>query len=623
MRDGKTELKERLTDFHAGRAFCAYEFMGAHPAGDSAVFRVWAPNASDVSVVGDFNGWSPVADKMEKISHGVWECYIKNVQKFDCYKYRVVSADGNAVLKADPYAFHTQTRPGTASKFYPIDNTHQWGDSVWMKRREKQNIFTAPLNIYEVHAGSWRQYPDGNHFSYQKLADELIPYVKKMGYTHIEFMPLAEYPLDMSWGYQTTGYFSPSSRYGEPPELMEFVDRCHKAGVGVIMDWVGAHFPKDGYGLYQFDGDFCYEYADPRKRESPEWGTHYFDYGRNEVVSFLVSSVDYWINRYHFDGVRVDAVSAMLYLDYGRKEWAPNIHGGNHNLEAIALLQTLNGHILGAYPGTMMIAEESTSFPKVSHEIADGGLGFSFKWNMGWMNDTLSYMETDPYFRGGSHNKLTFSMMYAFSERFILPISHDEVVHGKKSLLDKMPGDYAQKFANTRLFMAYMTAHPGKKLMFMGCEYGPFREWDYASGLEWFMLDFEAHKKLQGYKAVLDEFYLKHPALWKDDNGWDGFQWIAADDSQNDVISFIRKDGNKQLVCVFNFAGNAHEGYRIGVPKAEQYREVLTTDDERFFGAGIHNGAVKVDDIPMHGFDHSIPLTLPPLSAVFLERDKI
>ncbi len=623
MGDGTAELTKRLTDFHAGCEFRAYEILGAHPCGDGAVLRVWAPNASAVSVVGNFNDWSPDADNMEKISIGVWERYIKNVQIFDCYKYRVVSQDGSAVLKSDPCGFHTETRPGTASKFYPIDDLHQWGDSVWMKRREnkKQNIFASPLNIYEVHAGSWRQYPDGNHFSYQKLADELIPYVKKMGYTHIEFMPLSEYPLDMSWGYQTTGYFSPSSRYGEPPELMEFVDRCHQAGVGVIMDWVGAHFPKDESGLYRFDGGFCYEYADPLKRESPEWGTHYFDFGRNEVISFLVSSVDYWINRYHFDGIRVDAVSAMLYLDYGRREWMPNVHGGRENLEAIALLRTLNGHILNNYPGTMMIAEESTSFPKVSHDIADGGLGFSFKWNMGWMNDTLSYMQTDPYFRAGSHSKLTFSMMYAFSERFILPVSHDEVVHGKKSLLDKMPGDYFQKFANTRLFMAYMAAHPGKKLMFMGCEYGPFREWDYASGLEWFMLDFDAHKKLHDYKAALDEFYLSRPALWKDDCGWGGFQWIAADDSQNNVISFIRKDGKKQLVCVFNFSGIAHVGYRIGVPKAEQYREVLTTDDVRFFGAGRYNGLVKPDPIPMHGFDISVPLLLPPLSAVFFESD--
>ncbi|HPS33666.1 MAG TPA: 1,4-alpha-glucan branching protein GlgB [Oscillospiraceae bacterium] len=622
MGNGKAELTARLTDFHAGCEFRAYEFLGAHLSNDSAVFRVWVPNASAVSVCGDFNNWSPDADKMEKISDGVWERYINGVQKFDCYKYRITSQSGNAVLKADPYAFHSQTRPGTASKFYPLDNTYQWSDSVWMKRREnhkKRNIFTSPLNIYEVHAGSWRQYSDGSHFSYKKLADELIPYVKKMGYTHIEFMPLAEYPLDMSWGYQTTGYFSPSSRYGEPPELMEFVDRCHKAGVGVIMDWVGAHFPKDDYGLYQFDGDFCYEYADPRKRESPEWGTHYFDYGRNEVISFLVSSVDYWINLYHFDGIRVDAVSAMLYLDYGRKDWMPNIFGGRENLEAMALLRAMNGYVLGTYPGTMMIAEESTSFPKVSHDIADGGLGFSFKWNMGWMNDTLSYMETDPYFRSGSHNKLTFSMMYAFSERFILPVSHDEVVHGKKSLLDKMPGDYLQKFANIRLFMAYMMAHPGKKLMFMGCEYGPFREWDYASELEWFMLDFESHKKLHSYKAALDEFYLSRSALWRDDCGWEGFQWIAADDSQNNVISFIRKDKEKQLVCVFNFAGVAHEDYRIGVPKADYYREVLNTDDERFFGSGRQNGIVKADSTPMHGFGNSVSLQLPPLSALFFE----
>ncbi len=613
------ETGKRLADFHAGCNFQAYELLGAHPSGDGAVFRVWAPNASAVSVVGDFNGWSPDADIMEKISGGVWERYIKGVRKFDCYKYSVVSRNGDAALKADPYAFHSQTRPDTASKFYPLDNIYQWGDGAWMKRREGKNIFTSPLNIYEVHAGSWRQYPDGNHFSYQKLGDELIPYVKKMGYTHIEMMPLSEYPLDRSWGYQTTGYFSPSSRYGEPPELMEFVDRCHRAGVGVIMDWVGAHFPKDECGLHRFDGDFCYEYADARKRESPEWGTHYFDYGRNEVVSFLVSSVDYWINRYHFDGVRADAVSAMLYLDYGRRNYMPNIYGGRENLEAIALLRTLNRHILGQYRGAMMIAEESTSFPEVSHEVGDGGLGFSFKWNMGWMNDTLAYMQIDPYFRGGSHNKLTFSMMYAFSERFILPISHDEVVHGKKSLLDKMPGDYFQKFANMRLFMAYMTAHPGKKLMFMGCEYGPFREWDYAQGLEWFMLDYEAHKKLHDFKAALNAFYLQHSALWRDDCGWDGFQWIAADDCCNNVISFIRKDGAKQLVCVFNFSGVKHENYRIGVPKAEVCTEVLNTDEARFFGAGGANGVVKEDDVPMHGFLNSVSLTLPPLSALFFE----
>lgn len=616
------DIGAALFSFHSGANYAAYEFLGAHPAGDGAVFRVWAPSARAVGVAGDFNGFSPSADPMKKISSGVWEARIGGVRRYDTYKFAVTGQDGALVYKSDPFAFHSSTRPQTGSKFFDLDGAHKWRDAEWLARRASGDVFRRPMNIYEVHAGSWRQYPDGKFFDYEKLAKELVPYVKSMGYTHIELMPVSEYPLDESWGYQTVGFFSPTSRYGTPGQLMEFVDRCHRAGVGVILDWVGAHFPRDADGLYRFDGSWCYEYADDRMRENPDWGTNYFDFGKNEVVSFLVSSADFWISRYHFDGIRADAVSSMLYLDYGRKDgrWVRNPDGTNINRQAVSLLQRLNGHIRGAYPGVVTAAEESTSFPAVTYPPEEGGLGFTFKWNMGWMNDTLRYMQSDPYFRGSNHNLLTFSLMYAFGEKYILPISHDEVVHGKRSLLDKMPGDYSQKFANLRLFLCYMAAHPGKKLLFMGCEYGPFREWDFSSGLEWFMTDYEAHSKTLDFCRALNRFYLSEPALWEDDFSWSGFAWIAADDSHNSVISFRRIARDKrELIAVFNFSALRHVDYRIGVPPCGCVREVFSSDGAGFFGGGFSNGYVNSEKIPMHGFGQSVSLTLPPLSAMFFK----
>lgn len=608
--------------FHEGTNFTAYEYLGAHPTRGGVVFRVWAPAAQAVSLTGDFNGWNPAADPMTRSTdNGVWELTLPDFNEYDLYKYAVTGPDGKTVLKSDPYAFHAETRPGTASRYYDLDRCHEWGDGQWIKQREKTDIHRAPLNIYELHAGSWKKYPDGSPYSYEKLAEELIPYVKKMGYTHIELMPLSEYPLDMSWGYQITGYFAPTSRYGTPAGLMAFIDSCHRAGVGVIMDWVGAHFPKDEHGLYMFDGSCCYEYSDPLKRESPEWGTHYFDYGKNEVVSFLVSNADYWINRYHLDGLRVDAVSAMLYLDYGRQEWRPNALGGHENLEAMELLRKINSHILTRYPGTMMIAEESTAFPYITAPVEDGGLGFSFKWNMGWMHDTLDYMATDPFFRKYQHGKLTFSLTYAFSEHYILPVSHDEVVHGKKSLLDKMPGDYWCKFANTRLFMAYMLAHPGKKLMFMGCEYGPFREWDYDDSLEWFMTDYEAHSKLRDYKSALDEFYLHSPSMWEIDDGWDGFDWISVDDADNNLLVFTRsgKKGDR-TVCAFNFSPVVREDYPLKLKEKTSLTPIFCSDDTAWYGSGV-KPAVSAP-LPEKEGGCTVKITLPPLAAVFYKPGK-
>ncbi len=599
--------------------FRVYRELGCHPEPGGYVFRVWAPAARSVSLVGDFNGWDTAAFPMERVGEeGVWQCRTTQLAEFDRYKYFVIGKNGTGVMKSDPYAYHYETRPSNASRVYSLEG-YSWRDEAW--RNRKCRAAAAPMNIYEVHLGSWKQYEDGNPFSYEKLADELIPYVVKMGYTHIELMPVCEYPFDGSWGYQVTGYYAPTSRYGTPKDFMAFVDCCHLAGLGVIMDWVPGHFPKDESGLYRFDGAPCYEYADPRKGEHREWGTCVFDYGRPEVRSFLISNALFWLEQYHIDGLRVDAVASMLYLDYNRRdgEWLPNMYGGNGNLEAMEFLKLLNQTVLTAYPKAVMIAEESTAWPRVSHPVSEGGLGFSFKWNMGWMNDMLRYISLDPYFRKNNHNALTFSFFYAFSEQFLLPISHDEVVHGKGSLMNKLPGSYEEKFAGMRQFLAYMMAHPGKKLTFMGTEFGQFREWDYQTGLDWMLLGYPAHRQLQQYTAALNGFYRQNAPLWDTDFSWEGFEWIAHDDVSQSVIAFRRRaKTGEELVAVCNFTPVKREQYRIGIPRYAIYEEVFSTDAAVFGGSGVENGCVKAQPIPMHGLEQSLSLTLPPLSVLFL-----
>ncbi|MCD7723500.1 MAG: 1,4-alpha-glucan branching protein GlgB [Clostridiales bacterium] len=610
--------------FARGENYRAYEYFGAHMLiKGKYVFRVWAPRAQCVWVMGDFNSWQAESCPMQKISNGIWEAQISGVNVYDCYKYRIKTADGRLIDKADPYAFHAETRPGTASKIYDI-GAYKWADGAWLENSLSGSVLERPVNIYEVHFGSWRRNEDGSFLSYRKMADELIPYVSEMGYTHIELLPVTEYPFDGSWGYQVTGYFAPTSRYGTPADLMYFVDKCHQSGIGVILDWVPAHFPKDAHGLYEFDGQPLYEYSNMLKGEHKEWGTRVFDYGRNEIVSFLTSSAMFWADKYHFDGVRVDAVASMLYLDYGRQDgqWVKNKYGGNENLEAIEFFKKLNRAMYKEHPGIMMIAEESTAYPLITKPTDVGGLGFTFKWNMGWMNDMLRYTSLDPLFRKGNHNCITFSFFYAFSENFILPISHDEVVHGKCSLINKMPGDYDMKFSGIRLFLAYMFAHPGKKLLFMGQEFGQFKEWDFESGLDWLLLDYEKHRKLKEFTKELNHFYIAHPQLWEVDYDWQGFSWISSDDNANSVIAFRRMSkSGKELIALFNFTPNSHSSYRIGVPQKGVYKTIFNSELKKYGGTAARlAGTYKTANRPMHGFDVSIDVKLGGLSAQFIEK---
>jgi len=638
-------VQSLLDDFHSGSSVRAYDLLGAHRSymyGQlGVVFRVWAPNAAAVSVVGDFNYWNPEANPMGKLSEaGVWECFVPNVvNEFDNYKYCVETQWGERLYKSDPYAFHFETRPSNSSKFYDIEG-FEWEDDEWLENklasakarniadendiRQKPSIYNdKPVNVYEVHAGSWRKKDNGEFLSYIELADELIPYAADMGYTHIEFMPLTEYPFDGSWGYQVTGYYAPTSRYGTPHDFMYLVNKAHKAGLGVILDWVPAHFPKDAHGLIRFDGSCCYEYEDWRKGEHKEWGTLVFNYSRYEVISFLLSSAMFWMDKYHIDGIRVDAVASMLYLDYNRKdgEWCPNMFGGKENLEAIDFLRKLNTSCYELFPGNMMIAEESTAFPMVSRPADTGGLGFSFKWNMGWMNDMMRYLALDPIYRPYHHDNLTFSLIYAFSENFMLPISHDEVVYGKCSLINKMPGDYNMKFAGVKTFIAYMMAHPGKKLTFMGSEIGQFDEWNFQKQLDWEVLDYDMHKQLKAFFRDINIFYRENSPLYEVDFSWEGFQWICHSDYQRSILLFRRIDKKgEELIIVCNFQPMLREEYMVGVPYAGVYAEVFSTDNESYGGSGFTNGVeIKSKKKKCHELENSVTITVPPMSVMYFK----
>ena len=615
--------EHELRAFSDGHSTHAWECFGAHAGEQDGVpgyyFRVWAPNAQQVCVFGYFNDWDPNANPLTPVQGGIWEGFIPGLQQYDAYKYAVHTKDGRLTGKADPFAFHAETRPGTASKLYDLSG-YQWGDRAWLDYRAKNAPYRRPMNIYECHLGSWRRTGEGEFLSYRDLAAYLVPYVKELGFTHVELLPVTEHPLDASWGYQCTGYFAATSRFGTPHDLMYFVDQMHQAGIGVIMDWVPAHFPRDEFGLYHFDGTPTYEYADPRKGEHADWGTNVFDYGRNEVRSFLYSSAMFWLDEFHFDGLRVDAVSSMLYLDYARKpgEWIPNIHGGKENLEAIEFLQRLNEMVFGAHPDVLMIAEESTAWPKVTYPVSDGGLGFNFKWNMGWMNDICHYIKMDPYFRQFNHRDITFSLVYAFSENYILPLSHDEVVHMKGSFFGKMPGDNPMKFAGVRVFYTYMLAHPGKKLTFMGAELAQWNEWHYEYSLDWHLLQYEPHRQTQEFFKAANAFYLEQPALWEQDDSWQGFQWLCADDNQANTVSFLRwdKEGSPLLV-VCNFSPVHRKGYRVGTPFAGMWSAVLNTDDVSFGGGGLGDqDPVRTEYTPCHDQDQSMEIDLPPMAAV-------
>ena len=607
--------------FHEGTNYHSHKFLGSFLEGDACTFRVWAPNARRVFVTGEFCSWYPHTYEMKLINDkGIYEIQIHGVSQFDAYKYVIVTQSGVELWKADPYAKHAETRPLTASKVYSLPE-YRWNDKKWMENRTIP--YHQPINIYEVHLGSWKHSEEGKELSYKELAHKLVDYVKEMHYTHVELLPITEYPYDKSWGYQTTGYFSPTSRYGIPEDFMYFVDTCHQNNIGVILDWVPGHFTKDAHGLYEFDGTCCYEYSDTRKIEHEGWGTRVFDYGRNEVKSFLTSSAVSWIEDYHIDGIRVDAVSSMLFLNYCRDEekCARNIYGGFENLEAIDFIKNLNLYVKENYPGVIMIAEESTSYAKVTAAVEHGGLGFDFKWNMGWMNDSLDYLETDPFFRKGVHNKFTFSMHYAFSENFILPISHDEVVHGKKSLLDKSPVPYEDKFANFKAFLGYMYAHPGKKLTFMGIDIAQFIEWDEERELDWLLMLYPKHVFTHRYVKELNKYYKSTPALWENDSDWDGFRWHVVDDNNNNVFAFSRRDrSGKEVLVVSNFSNQVLKNYEIGVDTWGSYKIVLNTDAKKYDGIAITNRNLKTINKEKNEFKYTLGVNIPPYTTMYIEK---
>lgn len=618
--------------FAEGNNHKIYDKLGAHQMVlkgiEGFLFAVWAPNALRVSVVGDFNCWDGRKHPMRaRGNSGIWELLIPEFKVEGLYKYELKGADGSIIIKADPYSFFNELRPRTASKTYNIEK-YSWNDALWLEQRDQTDQLQKPISIYEIHLGSWMKSPEDNRsLTYREIAPQLIAYVQEMGYTHIEFMPLAAHPYDPSWGYQVTGYFSPTARFGKPEDLMFLIDQCHQHNIGVILDWVPAHFPSDGHALASFDGTCLYEHADPKKGMHPDWGTLVFNYGRNEVRNFLTSNALFWIEKYHVDGLRVDAVASMLYLDYSRKdgEWIPNEFGGRENLAAIEFLKRLNEIVYSYCPGVLMIAEESTAWPAVSRPTYLGGLGFALKWNMGWMHDILEYMSQDPVCRKYHHNLLTFALLYAFHENFILAFSHDEVVHGKESLIGKMPGDEWQKFANLRLLLGYMFAHPGKKHLFMGNDIGQWYEWNHTKSIDWHLLQYDPHRKFQSFIKALNHLYCSEPAMFETDFDPAGFEWIDFSDSDSSIVSFIRRGQNPEdiLVFVFNFTPVPRYNYRIGVPFDSFYKEVLNSDSENYWGSNLGNfGGVQSDSIKWHGRKHSINLIIPPLGSLVFKPER-
>ncbi len=619
------EMRKYIPDadiflFNTGEAQTAYDLFGCHYISDLKMhcFCVWAPNARAVSLVGDFNDWDHTKTPLEFYKNGAWVAFVPGLQDGDNYKYYVHGYDGSRVLKADPFAFHSETRPGNASKVWDIGG-YEWHDGAFIEKRMHTNPLKSPVSIYEVHLGSWRT-KDGYGFpSYRELADELSEYVEEMGYTHVELLPVSEYPFDGSWGYQVTGFYSVTSRYGTPQDFMYFVDKMHAKGIGVILDWVPAHFPRDEHGLAHFDGTWLYEHDAAIQREHPQWGTYIFNYGRPEVQSFLVSNAVFLMEKYHVDGLRVDAVTSMLYLDYARDGvYMPNEEGGNIDLGAVEFLKKVNSVVLTKYAGTITIAEESTAYPMVTQPPSLGGLGFIFKWNMGFMHDTLKYMSMDHYFRQFEHSKMTFSLMYTFNENYILAYSHDEVVHGKLSMIGKMYGDYWQKFASLRTLFGFMYAHPGKKLMFMGDEFAQFIEWDYKKQLDWFLLEYDSHKGMRKYVKALNRLYRETPALYEVDEGWDGFEWLNVDDSDTSVFAFMRMGTDSNMLCVANFTPLVRDNYPVAMPGEGKLKLVLSSDDEKYGGSGVSpDKTLQAVPMEIKGKGFGVRMTLPPLSVLY------